>query len=240
MCLTETCKHKKVAPINALELLPHSQAGAGRHRCAVCAFYAGENAGRKQKRITSSLTRCKHGNFAPIPGIKEIPDSQAGTGRHKCIVCAYALGLSQGEWLQNPPSFNSLKNAKDAIDTESRTHEGEDPFLPDKEGQRTVGTHVQYERSEKNRAKAIEYHGTKCLGCGFDFDNVYGGSYARSYIEVHHIESVSRGERIVDPRTDLIPLCSNCHSMVHRNRGKILSLLELRKLIERSKKRSAS
>jgi predicted HNH restriction endonuclease len=35
---------------------------------------------------------------------------------------------------------------------------------------------------------------------------------------VHHLNPISQteGEHEVDPVNDLIPLCSNCHSMIHR------------------------
>jgi hypothetical protein len=45
---TENCKHENAAPKELLEKLPHSQAGEGRHRCAVCAYAEGLRAGREQ------------------------------------------------------------------------------------------------------------------------------------------------------------------------------------------------
>lgn len=44
----------------------------------------------------------------------------------------------------------------------------------------------------------------------------------KDYIEVHHIKpnlkliSEINSEYVVDPEKDLIPVCSNCHSMLHR------------------------
>lgn len=37
----ENCKHDKQAPKDVLRALPESQAGEGRHKCAVCAYDAG-------------------------------------------------------------------------------------------------------------------------------------------------------------------------------------------------------
>lgn len=75
----------------------------------------------------------------------------------------------------------------------------------------------RYERSALNRAACIEIHGAVCKACGFDFGIRYGLTGV-GYIEVHHIEPVSGivPGTIVDPATDLVPLCANCHSMVHR------------------------
>ena len=49
------------------------------------------------------------------------------------------------------------------------------------------------------------------------FEEVYG-EVGRGFIEVHHIVPISErgGDYIVDPIRDLIPLCSNCHAMIHR------------------------
>lgn len=41
----EHCNHGNVAPVEVLENLDESQAGAGRHKCAVCAYREGYNHG---------------------------------------------------------------------------------------------------------------------------------------------------------------------------------------------------
>ena len=43
----------------------------------------------------------------------------------------------------------------------------------------------------------------------------------------------------VNPYTDLITLCANCHRMIHRKKNEILSLDELRQIIRISKKNKA-
>ncbi|MBF9038450.1 hypothetical protein LSUCC0246_08010 [Rhodobacterales bacterium LSUCC0246] len=42
----------------------------------------------------------------------------------------------------------------------------------------------------------------------------------RNFCHVHHISPLSEvGERrAVNPITDLIPVCPNCHAMIHRQR----------------------
>lgn len=76
----------------------------------------------------------------------------------------------------------------------------------------------KYERSPVNRAACIAIHGAKCYVCGFEFHVKYG-AIGYGFIEVHHRIPVSRmgAAYVVDPASDLIPLCSNCHSMVHRH-----------------------
>ena len=128
--------------------------------------------------------------------------------------------------------LTSLATALSSIETEQTTHGIIDPnFVPDEEGRRIIRTHVTFERSPRNRARAIQLHGSVCVACGFDFNGMYGRDWARSYIEVHHVRSITRTQGRVDPATELAPLCSNCHSMSHRERGRILSVAELKQLI---------
>lgn len=89
-----------------------------------------------------------------------------------------------------------------------------------------------YERDEKLRAIAIKLHGLRCAACSFEFEARYG-AIGSGFIEVHHTKPVSSlgGATQVDPATDLVVLCSNCHSIVHRRKGEPLSLDELRKTL---------
>ena len=75
----------------------------------------------------------------------------------------------------------------------------------------------RYERSPANRAACIAHFGTICQACGFDFLKVYG-ELAEGFVEVHHRIPVSMmgPDYFVNPISDLVPLCSNCHSMVHK------------------------
>jgi 5-methylcytosine-specific restriction protein A len=75
----------------------------------------------------------------------------------------------------------------------------------------------RYERDRRNRAAALAIHGYSCKACKLDMSERYGAA-AAGLIEVHHVTPVSQlGEGyIIDPRTDLVPLCPNCHSVAHR------------------------
>jgi len=75
----------------------------------------------------------------------------------------------------------------------------------------------RYERRPANRAAAIAAHGATCKACGFDFARFYG-TLGEGFIEVHHRIPVSHmgGGYVLNPVKDLVPLCSNCHQMVHR------------------------
>ena len=104
-----------------------------------------------------------------------------------------------------------------------------------KEGRPVEYYTTKYERSAANRTRAIAIHGTKCQICGFDFEKVYG-ELGRGFIEVHHIKPLHSldDEVPVNPETDLVCLCSNCHRMVHRKKGKVLTVEELISLMNRA------
>lgn len=93
----------------------------------------------------------------------------------------------------------------------------------------------KYERSPANRAACLAYHGTRCKGCGFDFEVAYG-EIGTGFIEVHHTVPVSEmgAGYVVDPIKELVPLCSNCHSIVHR-RSPPLEMKELKAIISIAK-----
>lgn len=95
----------------------------------------------------------------------------------------------------------------------------------------------QYERNPKNTKMAKEIHGTKCKACGFDFGMIYG-TRGMGFVEVHHTKPLStvNEERLINPATDLAPVCSNCHRMIHCSKDNVLSIEELRDIIEAQRK----
>jgi len=86
----------------------------------------------------------------------------------------------------------------------------------------------RYERNARNRLLAIQEHGLSCKACEFNFETVYG-ERGKDFIEVHHVKPLNTLTKAmkINPKTDLIPLCSNCHRMIHRRKDKILTLNEL-------------
>lgn len=76
-----------------------------------------------------------------------------------------------------------------------------------------------YERSFAARNAAICHHGSTCAICSFDFEEHFGPTM-RGFIHVHHIKPLNEidEEYRVDPKTDLIPVCPNCHAVIHSRR----------------------
>jgi 5-methylcytosine-specific restriction protein A len=85
------------------------------------------------------------------------------------------------------------------------------------EGQAYVVQIRKYERSRLNRAACLRHYGYMCRGCGVELESIYGPAGV-GLIHVHHKVPVSQmgGSYRLDPISDLIPLCPNCHNVVHR------------------------
>ena len=75
----------------------------------------------------------------------------------------------------------------------------------------------RYERSVRARQDCIRLKGLDCAVCGFNFERAYG-SIGRDFIEVHHcipLAHLGKGY-VLNPSRDLVPVCPNCHAMLHR------------------------
>lgn len=99
------------------------------------------------------------------------------------------------------------------------------------EGARQV-TQTRYERNPYARAACLASLGYTCKVCTINFEQVYG-SIGHRFIHVHHLTPVSisaaEGPYTLDPLTDLVPVCPNCHAMLHRQNPP-LSPEELRRM----------
>ncbi|HWL22391.1 MAG TPA: HNH endonuclease [Ureibacillus sp.] len=75
----------------------------------------------------------------------------------------------------------------------------------------------KYERNPLARDRCLEVHGYTCEVCDFDFEDTYG-EIGKHFIHVHHLVPLSEiGEEYeIDPVDDLVPVCPNCHAMLHR------------------------
>jgi predicted HNH restriction endonuclease len=101
------------------------------------------------------------------------------------------------------------------------------------EGEERLALVRHRRREQKLRAAKLSQFrqkngGLHCevLGCGFDFEKVYG-SLGKDFAHVHHLKPL--GNRESPSQTsldDLAIVCANCHAMIHRG-GKCRALNEL-------------
>ena len=84
----------------------------------------------------------------------------------------------------------------------------------------------------------LHYNGYRCQGCGYKMSELYG-EVAERIIHVHHLKPVSKlppGYEI-DPINELVPLCPNCHTVVHA-RKQPLTIKQLKRALMTPRKRS--
>lgn len=88
----------------------------------------------------------------------------------------------------------------------------------------------KFERNRTAREKCLAYHGTRCKICSTDYSTLYG-PLGEDLVEVHHIVPMSQlpEKYQLDPVKDLLPVCPNCHTVLHR--GYPLTFQEIKKML---------
>jgi len=99
------------------------------------------------------------------------------------------------------------------------------------EGIKRTVTVNSFERNSKAKQLCVKHWKAICAVCTFDFEKTYG-EIGKGFIHVHHLTPVSQIGKAyqVDPINDLIPVCPNCHSMLHRHEPP-LAIHELKALL---------
>ena len=92
----------------------------------------------------------------------------------------------------------------------------------------------KYERNRKARARCIAHYGTACQICGIDFGAKYGETFAGK-IEVHHRKPLYeiKEDYVVDPIKDLVPVCPNCHMVIHSKKDGVYTVEEVKEMIRK-------
>jgi predicted HNH restriction endonuclease len=99
------------------------------------------------------------------------------------------------------------------------------------EGAETLREHLLRERSTKLVSIfKSQLQNWNCTVCGFNFEKAYG-EIGRDFIEAHHTKPIADMQPDEISRvSDLVPVCSNCHRILHR-RHPTLSVQELRDIV---------
>lgn len=114
------------------------------------------------------------------------------------------------------------------------------------EGNKAEVHSIILKRSRILRKMAIKYFSNEngsisCRGCDFVADDVYGAG-ARGLIEIHHLQPLflRNGQQLRVSLRDalkyVVPLCPNCHRVVHYDRNRCISISELRRMVERMRR----
>ena len=132
------------------------------------------------------------------------------------------------------PKFESLFSEAELAEARARLDRFPDyatrrPVAPEDNFAETLSSEIPYtegatqtvvvsvfERDAKARDACLAKHGYNCAVCGMNFEKVYG-SIGKDFIHVHHKKplAATRETYQLDPVEDLVPVCPNCHAMLH-------------------------
>lgn len=104
-----------------------------------------------------------------------------------------------------------------------------------KEGKSYDVVLTKYERNSTARRLCVKHHGAVCKICGYDFFKTYG-ELGRGFIHVHHKTPISQQTNSyeINPITDLVPVCPNCHAMLHSSQDTMISVEELKQIYNKN------
>ena len=98
------------------------------------------------------------------------------------------------------------------------------------EGAKTRVEVNRYERDSHARHQCIQHHGAICQVCDLDFEKRYG-AIGHGFINVHHTTPLSQitdhDNYTINPITDLVPVCPNCHAMLHKGKAEPFTVEKL-------------
>ena len=150
------------------------------------------------------------GKIGKILNIPKMPKEKIG------LLVSFKNLNNEWHWILRPEIRKALEELKWVEEKEFiHLEETEVPAL--QEGAVKTVSVNRYERNPAARKICLDKFGSKCKICKVDLGEIYG-AVGRGYIHVHHIKQLSEiGQTYeIDPIKDLIPVCPNCHSMLHQ------------------------
>ncbi len=193
--------------------------------------------GITHQSVNDKFIRKLRPDINSLPEFDKLLEGWLAEGKEdlKLILLRHASGYADRELVQN--AFYIAPEADIPLAQEF----GFDPNAQDfKEGKEQFRLHLAKERNRYLVSAAKEQwlstnSKLQCEACGFSFVDAYG-ELGGGFIEAHHknpIETLAP-DTIVHI-ADLAPVCSNCHSMLHRRRP-WLTVEQLKGLIQQHRK----
>lgn len=206
---------------------------------------AGEETGYWGRRFLQSIK--KNGGLATAKRMLQprTPNQRAGLD---ALIEAGKPELTL-EALVQQPHFAPLFTAAELQEARSRVGDfaaaaaafakANDHLYPDElpsgnkyvEGARKQVRVNAFERNPKARAECLGHHGRRCTVCELSFEERYGAR-GKDFIHVHHKKPLAliATAYVLDPIEDLVPVCPNCHAMLHRGKD-LLTVDQLRGIL---------
>ncbi|MDC3272859.1 HNH endonuclease [Hyphomicrobiales bacterium] len=186
---------------------------------------------RQDNKFSQKVRNLKSHNTFEILGYAEYINSEKGRTGHFKITDAGKKALNNNRDSLAYLTNNAFKYVDTLNELEKLTKPESKYQLFDENVYITEGeTHYvgsnKYKRSKKLRTAAVEFYQNKngnisCSICSFDFEKTYGYP-GKEYIEMHHLKPISMFEsedmaKIINEAIEnLVPVCANCHRVIHR------------------------
>ncbi|MBO2690496.1 HNH endonuclease [Shewanella algae] len=213
---TERCK--RLDAIEQLISLGFKESSASFYLSALHAMPLGE---AYQRTISNSATRYYLERFLALMEGREFANvlssvelhiryyNQQGSGKQRALARLLVEFQERAREHYGWTSFRISSPIESDVVKDSQQpvfHEG---------GSKTIELSV-HERDPAARTACIHHYGAACQVCGFDFEKTYG-PMGQGFIHVHHRVDLAlvSNRREVNPIEDLIPVCPNCHAMLH-------------------------
>ncbi len=140
-----------------------------------------------------------------------------GSRKLRDIVLKHAVDNKDREMIAS--AFH-IAPTKDVLLAEEFGLDASDPLF--EEGREFLRIHLAKERNRHLVALAkdlwLRNGDLKCAICSFSFLETYGEA-GDGYIEAHHVTPISQlSESTIVRPSDLAPVCSNCHGIIHRHK----------------------
>jgi predicted HNH restriction endonuclease len=129
--------------------------------------------------------------------------------------------------LINDFTYSDLTESLREVEKNKKKVEVFDENIIISEGEKRITQVAVYERSKRLRDEAIRYFTTdnriSCQCCTFNFEDFYGKEIGKGFIEIHHTKPIFKykdediNSTLEQAVKNLIPVCSNCHRMIHRH-----------------------
>jgi hypothetical protein len=133
---------------------------------------------------------------------------------------------SERKWVQHIKN-NLVLESSTYIDIHSHGD-----ALQHQEGKQIARMMTIKKRNRQARNACLAIHGAKCSVCEMTFPERYSG-LGKGFMHVHHLTAMADREHeyLVDARDELIPVCPNCHAMLHWELGRPMTIEQLQGML---------
>lgn len=111
-------------------------------------------------------------------------------------------------------SFNKYRDFLAKRQMQSTTKRSKEAIAVAPEGEMYLCHYNEYQRNKEIRDVVAKRDNYTCCVCGMNFADFYGED-GLGFIEVHHLNPIHEGSRETKLE-DMVSVCSNCHSMLHK------------------------